>query len=38
VNPKKAKVSFPPSFAKAYGVDALKVVTPDNYLDWVMEK
>jgi len=34
-NPKKAGATLPNAFKTAYGADELKVVTPENYLDWL---
>lgn len=35
-NPKKAQTTFPTSFLSAYNVQETVVVTPDNYLDWLL--
>lgn len=35
-NPKKANVAIPSAFLKAYDVRETAVVTPDNYLDWLI--
>lgn len=34
-NPLKSNVKMPESFSKAYNIDSLHVITPDNYLDWL---
>lgn len=35
-NPKKAKVSFPNSFIEAYPIKESVIITPDNYLEWLI--
>ena len=35
-NPKKANAKLPEAFCKAYDVKETAVITPENYLDWVM--
>ncbi|MBP5458019.1 MAG: ATP-binding protein [Paludibacteraceae bacterium] len=35
-NPNKGKTSFPDSFLDAYTIKETVVVTPDNYLDWLL--
>ena len=35
-NPKNANVSIPASFLKAYSVTNTTVVTPENYLDYLL--
>ena len=35
-NPKKGRTTFPKSFLEAYPVKETVVVTPDNYLDWLV--
>lgn len=36
-NPKKRNTSFPPLFLDTYQVGSTAVITPDNYLEWLME-
>ena len=35
-NPNKGKTAFPNSFLDAYTINETVVVTPDNYLDWLL--
>lgn len=35
-NPKKAKIAVPKSFVKAYGEQDFHIITPDNYLDFLV--
>lgn len=35
-NPKKGKTTFPKSFLEAYDVKETVVITPENYLEWLM--
>ena len=35
-NPKKGNTTFPHAFLEAYNVKETVVVTPDNYLDWLL--
>lgn len=35
-NPRRANTQFPPSFAAAYDVKEKVVVTPDNWIEWVV--
>ena len=35
-NPKKGNTVFPHAFLEAYEVKETAVVTPDNYLDWLV--
>lgn len=35
-NPKKTKISAPKSFVKAYGEQDFHIITPDNYLDFLV--
>ena len=35
-NPKKGNTKFPESFLKAYDIKETAIVTPDNYLDWLI--
>lgn len=35
-NPKKASVSFPSAFGKAYPLKESVVITPENYLEWLI--
>ena len=36
-NPKRANTKFPVSFLSAYQVKDQCIVTPENWIDWVME-
>lgn len=36
-NPKRANTKFPASFLSAYQVKDKCIVTPENWIDWVME-
>lgn len=35
-NPKRGRVTFPKAFLEGYDISETVVVTPDNYLDWLM--
>ncbi len=35
-NPKKGRTTFPKQFLEAYDVKETVVITPDNYLDWLL--
>jgi hypothetical protein len=35
-NPKKANTSIPEAFLKAYDVKETVIITPDNYLDYLL--
>ena len=35
-NPKKGTTKLPESFLKAYDIKETAIVTPDNYLDWLI--
>lgn len=35
-NPKKAKIIIPESFTKAYPVKETAIITPENYLEWLL--
>ena len=35
-NTKKAKTTIPESFLKAYPVKESVIITPDNYLEWLI--
>lgn len=35
-NPRKASTAFPSSFLKAYAVAQKAIITPENYLDWLL--
>ena len=37
-NPKKTNVTVPKSFTKAYGEQEFHVITPDNYLQFLLQK
>ncbi|MGN8653104.1 hypothetical protein [Segatella copri] len=36
-NPKRANTKFPASFLSAYQVKDKCIVTPENWIDWVIE-
>ena len=35
-NPKKANTTIPEAFLKAYPIKETTIITPENYLDWLL--